>query len=134
MPCAPAILGSTYHRRMAWRKPVVWIAACGATVSALMLSSCAGSSSGSPSVADTPPAPSTEFTSTTIPDNQSGAQLRWVLSSVADAPLSLQAMESHFNAAFVAKFPVARINAFFARFPVPGKLVGVCRRDRSVLS
>jgi threonine dehydrogenase-like Zn-dependent dehydrogenase len=48
-----------------------------------------------------------------------------VLSSVAGAPLSVQETQSHFDTAFLDKFPTADINAVFARFPVPGRLAGV---------
>lgn len=93
-------------------------------MSALVLCSCGGSSSVSPA-ASTATSTTTQFQSKVIPNNAAGTQFRWVLSSVADAPLPAQEIDSHFDAAFVAKFPPAKINTFFAKLPPPVRLVGV---------
>jgi hypothetical protein len=97
-------------------------AACGVVASALILSSCDGSSSGSPATSTTT---STQLQSKTAPNDAAGTQLRWVLSSVADAPLSALELYSHFDAAFLTKFPPAAINTVLTELPSPGRLVGV---------
>jgi hypothetical protein len=107
-------------RRTVQRRWVRRTAAGGAIASALILSSCGGSSSGSPMASATT---SMQFQS--LPNDAAGTQLRWVLSSVADAPLPAQEINSHFDAAFLTKFPPAAINTVLARLPPPGKLVGV---------
>lgn len=84
---------------------------------AFILSSCGGSSSGSPAVAPARLTSTTHLTSTTIPSSPAGTQLKWLLSSVADAPWSQQTIESHFDALFLNAISVAKINAVMAELP-----------------
>ncbi|MGB7053597.1 MAG: serine hydrolase [Acidimicrobiales bacterium] len=90
-----------------------------------LLSSCGGSSSGSPAVASVPSTSATDLTSNTLPNSPAGTQLRWFLSSVTDAPLSRQEIGSHFDSFFLDKVTTAKINAALAELPAPGTLVGV---------
>ena len=102
-----------------------WAAACGAMTAVFLLSSCGGSSSGSPAVASVPSTSATDLTSNTLPNSPAGTQLRWFLSSVTDAPLSRQEIGSHFDSFFLDKVSTAKINAALAELPAPGTLVGV---------
>ena len=101
---------------------------------AFILSSCGGSSSGSPAVAPARLTSTTHLTSTTIPSSPAGTQLKWLLSSVADAPWSQQTIESHFDALFLNAISVAKINAVMAELPAtPGSLIGLLAQNPSAL-
>ena len=102
-----------------------WAVACGAITAAFMLSSSGGSSAESPAVASPPSTSSTDLASKTLPNSPAGTQLRWLLSSVADVPLSQEEIDAHFDALFRDKFSAAEINAALAQLPAPGKLTGV---------
>ena len=102
-----------------------WAAACGAIATAFIVCSCGGSSSGSNTTAGLPSTSSTDLTSGTIPSSQAGAQLRWILTSVAKVPFPQGEIDSHFDASFLGKISAARINAAFAELPAPAKLIGV---------
>ena len=102
-----------------------WAAACGAMATAFILSSCGGSSSGSPAVSSVPSTSTTDLRSKTLPNSPAGTQLRWFLGSVADAPLSQQEIDSHFDGFFLDKVSAAKINTALAELPAPGTLVGV---------
>jgi beta-lactamase class A len=106
-------------------KRMRWVAACGSITTALILSSWGGSNSGSPAVASVPSTSTADLTSKTLPNGPAGTQLRWFLSSVADAPLSQQEIDSHFDALFLAKVNAANINAVLAELSAPGTLIGV---------
>jgi hypothetical protein len=110
---------------MVRRKRVRWVAVCGAITAAFILSSCGGSRSGSPAAASVPSTSTTDLTSKTLPNSPAGTQLRWFFSSVADAPLTRQEIETHFDAFFLDKITTAEINAALAELPAPGTLVGV---------
>ena len=107
------------------RKRISWAAACGVISIAFILSSCGGSGSGAPAVARAASTSATDVTSKTLPNSPPGTQLRWFLSSVADAHLSQQDIDSHFDSLFLGKVSAAKINAALAELPAPGKLVGV---------
>jgi beta-lactamase class A len=119
--------------RMVRRKRMRWAAACGTMTTAFILSSCGGSSSGSPAVASVTSTSTTDLTSKTLPNGPAGTQLRWFLSSVAGAPLSQQEIDSHFDAFFLGKVTAAKINAALAELQVPGTLVGVLSSDATGL-
>lgn len=104
---------------------MVWAAACGLITSTLILSSCGEPGPPSAVVANVPSTSTTDLTSKALPEDAARTQLRWLLSSVADTLLSAQEIDSHFDAAFLAKFSTAEINTVLARLPVPGTLVGV---------
>ncbi len=110
-----------------------WAAACGAITTAFILSSGGGSGSGSPAAASVPSTSTTDLTSKTLPHSPAGIQLGWFLSSVADAPLSRQEIESHFDAFVLDKVTTAKINAAMERLPAPATLVGVLSTSRSSL-
>ena len=107
------------------RKRMRWAVACGVMTATSILSSCGGSGSGSPAVATLSSARPAGLTSTTFPNSPAGVQLRWFLSSVADAPLSQQEIDSHFAPSFLEAITAAKINAVLAGLPAPGPLVGV---------
>jgi len=109
-----------------------WAAACGAIVSAFILSSCGGSSSGSPVIASVP-STTADSTSETLPNSPAATQLRWFFSSVADAPLSRQVIDSHFDPFFLDKVGAATINVALTQLPAPGKLVEVLSSEPSGL-
>jgi Beta-lactamase enzyme family/ORF 12 gene product N-terminal len=76
----------------------------------------------------------TYLASKTIPNTPAGTQLKWFLSSVADAPLSQQEIASHFDALFLGQVSTARINAVLADIPATrGSLVGLLAEDPSSL-
>jgi len=102
-----------------------WAAACAVIAAASLLSSCGGTSSGSPAIATVPSTSTTDLTSNTLPNDPAGTQVRWFLSSVAAAPLSGQEIDSHFAAEFLGKISAAEINSVLAEIPAPGTLVGV---------
>ena len=100
----------------------------GATVGALVLSSCGvGTGSASSAAAERWPTSPAHFASVTVPQDPAGTQLAWFLSSVADVPLSQQDIDAHFDAVFLDQISVAQINAVLAEFSAPSgrKLVQV---------
>ncbi len=118
---------------MVRRKRLRWAAACGAVSTALILSSCGGSSSGSRAVARAPSTSTTDFTSKTLPNSPAGIELTWFLNAVADVPLSHQEIVYHFDSLFLGKVSAAKINAALAELSGPGKLVGVQSSEPSDL-
>jgi hypothetical protein len=61
-------------------------------------------------------------------------QLRWLLSSVADVPLSRQEIDSHFDAMFLDEVSADQINTVLARLPATGgSLVGLLAEDPTSL-
>jgi hypothetical protein len=101
---------------------------------AFILFSCCGSGSGSPAGASVPSISAIHLTSTTIPNSPAGTQLRWLLSSVADAPWSQQTIDSHFDALFLNAVSAAKINAVMAELPATrGSLVGLLAQNPSAL-
>jgi beta-lactamase class A len=117
---------------MVGRRRTHWVAACGSIAIALILSSCGGSTSGS-AVAGVPSSTS-DLTARTLPNSPAGTQLRWLLSSVANAPLSQGEIASHFDASFLGEISAAQINAVLAKLPAArGSLVGLLAEAPSSL-
>ena len=118
---------------MVGRKRTRWATGCGAVLAALILSSCGvGTSSGSPSVAGR--SSQADLTSDTVPRSPAGTQLAWFLSSVPDAPLSQQEIDSHFDASFLNNVSAAKINAVLAKLPATGgSLIRLLAEDPSSL-
>jgi hypothetical protein len=110
---------------MGRRKRIHWAAACGAITTAFILSSCGGSRSESHAIGSVPPTSTTELTSRIPPNGPAATQLRWFLSSVADAHLSQQVIASHFDALFLGKISAAQMSKALAELPAPGTLVEV---------
>jgi beta-lactamase class A len=69
------------------------------------------------------------FMSTAAPDAPVGRQLTWFLRAVADAPLSQQVIQAHFDSAFLAQISPVQINSVLAHLPTPASLTGVLSQD-----
>jgi len=69
------------------------------------------------------------FMSTAAPDAPVGRQLTWFLRAVADAPLSRQVIQAHFDSAFLAQISPDQINSVLAHLPTPASLIGVLSQD-----
>ncbi len=111
-----------------------WAAACATITTACILSSCTGANSGSPAVPNGPSTSTTDLASRTIPASPAGTQLRWFLSAVANAPLSRQEIDSHFDAFFLDSVSAAKINTVLGELPTTrGTLVGLLAEDPSSL-
>ena len=120
-------------------KRLVRAAAYGAMVAALILSVCGvGRSSGSPSTAGSSTTSTADLTSATVPQGPAGTQLRWLLSSVPDHPLSQAEIDTHFDALYQAKLSAAKVStaqfgAALAELPAPGTLVEVLSSEPTSL-
>jgi beta-lactamase class A len=119
------------------RSRMHWAAACGAITAALMLT-CGGSSSGSIPSAKKTPASTVDMTSETVPQTSAGAQLTWFLDSVLGSHLSQEQIDTHFDASFrdkmnAAKLSEAEFSAALAELPAPGSLVEVLSSEPTSL-
>ncbi len=118
---------------MVRRRWMHWAAACGAITAALMLSP-SGSSSGSTPAARKTPANTTDVTSETVPQSPAGSQLKWFLGSVLGSHLSQEQIDTHFDASFrdkmtAAKLSEAEFSKALAELPAPGTLAEVLSSD-----
>jgi beta-lactamase class A len=60
--------------------------------------------------------PQPRFVARSIPDSPAGNQLTWFLGAVAGAPLSHQAIESHFDSDFLSSVSPDRLNTVLVQF------------------
>jgi beta-lactamase class A len=105
----------------------------------IALAGCGGSTSpGSPTTtqAKSKPTPtSAAFVSRTIPSTRVGAQLAWLLEAVRGAPLTQQAMSTHFDASFLAQVGATKLNSALVQLQSASRpaLVGLFSQDPTAL-